>query len=200
MEKKTFRFIKNILLPIKSTIEVGPEGVLNKGKFVAWKDMKSCNYSITSINGAMNYIIHYTDQHDKFHQLNFIVAITGSKSKKAMFSEIYSMFHEGFSEHIILPRSEATTQAISRGQEVVLAGATISKKGVHVPRALKKKDQVFIPLEEIQIEHRDGSGGYDVQSASNPKDRGFFQYAQPESRELLATLEKLCPAQSRVYY
>ncbi len=199
MEKKTFRFVKNFLFPFKSTLEIGPEGVTDKGKFVAWKDMSSCAYSITSINGAMNYIIHYTDKDGKLHQLNYIVGLAGSKAKKAMFAEIYQLFHQGFSEHIILPKVEAALHELSRGREVRFAGATIASNGVTVPRVMKKKDKIFIPKEEIQIIHRDGSGGFDVQSASNPKDRGFFQYATQEARELLATLEQLHPEQAVIY-
>lgn len=199
MEKKTFRFVKNILFPFKSTVEIGPDGVTNKGKFTAWKDITACTYSITSVNGAMNYIIFYTDNHGKRHQLNYIVALTGSKSKKEMCAEIYQMFHEGFTTHLILPTVYKALHQLEQGMEVQLAGTTVTKKGITVPKGFIIKGPVFIPMEHILIEHRKGAGGFDVLSSANRKDHGFFPFESPEARELLALLEHLHPEQAMIY-
>jgi hypothetical protein len=161
--------------------------------------MESCTYSITSINKAMNYIIHYTDKSGKNYQLNYIVSIAGSKKKKAMFAEIYQMFHEGFSEHLIIPKAEESIRLLDRGTELNLAKAVINHEQITVPKVMKRKQTVSIPRDKVQIVHRDGSGGFDIQNVDNTKERGFFQYAMPEVRELLATLEKLYPENAEVY-
>ena len=126
-------------------------------------------------------------------------SIAGSKKKKATFSEIYHMFHEGVTTHHILPKSKQWADDIRNGKDITLAGATINKEGITVPKVMRKKQTVFIPWNEIEIEHRNGSGGFDVQRATNIKERGFFQYAGGESRYLLATLEQLFPEQAEVY-
>lgn len=147
----------------------------------------------------MNYIIHYTDKSGKTHRLNYIVTVIGSKKKKQMFMEIYQMFHEGLSKHVILPKAGKLAEDVKKGLEVELANATLNNQGITVAKPLKKKQSVFIPYNEIKLTHRDGSGGFDVQSSVNDKERGYFQFELPESRILLATLEKLFPEQAEVY-
>lgn len=200
MEKKTFKIIKNLLFPVKSTIEIGPEGILNKKKFVRWEDIDKFSYAINSINGAMNYIVGYTEKDGKGHAINFIVTLTGSKKKKAMFAEIYQMLHEGFTKHHIKPLSEKYFGEIQAGKEVNLAGTTLSKKGIQGKKGMLKKQDLFIPAEDIKLVHRDGSGGFDVASIQNPKEALFFTYqGGHDSRILLAILEKMKPEFAMLY-
>ena len=199
MEKKTFKIIKNMLFPVKTTIEMGPEGITYKGKFVAWNDIVDFSYSITSINRALNYQISYSDKNGKNYILHFMHSIAGSKKKKEIFAEIYGMFHEGVTNALILPNAKKWADDIRKGLEVTLAGAIITNKGITVPKPMRKKQTFFIPWDQIEIEHRDGSGGFDVKSNTMPKERGFFQYSIVGSRYLLATLEQLFPEQAKVY-
>ena len=89
---------------------------------------------------------------------------------------------------------------IQAGKEIEYKGATLSNKGIKGKKAMKK-EEIFIAAEDIQLMHRDGSGGFDVASKQNPnKDRLFIQYqGNPDARFLLATLEKMYPEQAYVY-
>lgn len=199
METKTFKIVKNMLFPIRSVIEIGSEGIANKGKFVAWENIKEFSCSITSVNRAMNYIIAYDDNYGKGYTLNFIVTIVGSKKKKAMFYEIFAMFHEGVITHHILPKSKQWFDKIEAGEEITLAGSNLSKKGIEVEIGMMRKEKVFIPYENIKIEHPNGIGGFRVVSSKNKKHFQHFLYPGTETRYLLAVLERMFPEQAQVY-
>lgn len=199
MEKKTFRIVKNILWPFKSTIEIGPDGISNNGKMIKWEDMTAFSCSITSINKAMNYIIACDQKEGKGIYLNFIVAITGSKKKKRKFAEIYDMAHEGFTKHLIMPKSQNMFDEIQAGKEITVAGAMVSKNSVVVTKGMMKKEKITIPLNEIELQHPSGTGGFRIASTQNKKDYQHFDYGGGESRYLLALLEKMLPEQAQLY-
>ena len=175
METKQFRFVKNMLWPVKTTIEVGPEG-------------------ITSINRAMNYVIAYDDKDGKGYTLNYIVSLFGSKKKKAMMAELYGMLHEGFTTHHIEPKARELVAKIRAGETVTLQGCEVSQQGVTIEKGLVKKERIAIPAADVELRSRPGSGGFDISSAKEPKSAMYIAFqGGVESRFLLAVLNQLYP-------
>src|SRR3990167_8638679 len=83
MDTKQFRFIKHMLWPFPTTIEVGPGGITNKGKCVPWQDIKGFTYTVNEINGAPNYIIAYEDKSGGGHTINYMITLLGSRKKRS---------------------------------------------------------------------------------------------------------------------
>lgn len=194
MEKKEFRFIKNILWPFPTTISVGPEGIAEKGKLVRWEDIKDFNYGVTEINGAMNYQIAYDEKNGKGHILNFIVSLLGSKKKKAMMRELYVMVHEGFTKHHVEPKAEEYLARIEAGETVTLAGCEVSKQGLKIQKGILKKEYFDVAAEDVRIVSRGGSGGFDISSVKDDKNAMYVPFqGGSESRYLLAVLNRLYP-------
>jgi hypothetical protein len=197
METKQFRFVKNMLWPVKTTIEVGPEGITNKNKMVRWQDIGVFSYGITSINRAMNYVIVYEEKQGKTHQLNYIVSLLGSKKRKAMMAELYAMLHEGFTAHLVEPKAQELVAQIRDGETVTLQGCEVSKQGVTIQKGMMKKEQVLIQARDVELSSRAGSGGFDIGSSRDSKCRMYIAFQHgTDSRYLLAVLNQLYPSQA----
>lgn len=200
MEKKTYSVVKNILLPIKSTIEIGPEGILNKKKFTKWEEIDTFSYSLKIVNGGRLYSITYNTKDNKRNQLHFTVSLTGSKKKKQLFEDIYNHFHIGFTDKVIYPKSEEIVKKIESGETVEIAKAKLSKNQITIRPGIMKKKSADINLTDLRISHVDGSGGFNVSSKTDDKSNALFLYEIPETRVLLATLERLVPSQAQIYF
>lgn len=197
METKQFRFVKNMLWPVKTTIEVGPGGIKHKNDLVPWQEIDAFSYGITSINRAMNYVVVYQDKQGKGHSLNYVVSLFGSKKKKSMMAELYGMLHEGFTTHHVAPKAQELVAKIRAGETIPLQGCQVSQQGVEIQKGLVKKEKIFIPAEDVQLGSRDGSGGFDIFSAKDRKSSMFIQFqGGAESRYLLAVLNQLYPSQA----
>ncbi len=201
MEKKEYKILKNILMPVKSVIEIGPEGIVNKGKKTNWEDITSFTNSLQIINKAHSYNITYTNKQNKTNRINFIVPITGKKKKKELFKEIYNHFQTGFAEKIVYPQSKELADSVINGETIEVAKAKLSKDNIVVRPGLMKKKELTIAFDDIRILHVDGTGGFHVGSKnSEQKGQELFMYDKPDTRLLLAVLERLKPDQAQVYF
>lgn len=195
MEKKIFKIIKNILIPIKTTIEIGPEGISYKGKFTKWENIVGFSCRLEIINGAKNYTIAYDDSSGKGYIINFIVSLMGSKKKKQMFAEIYEMALIGFEEHLVKPKVVGLLNEIELGKELELEKAQLSREGISITKGMMKKEKIFIPIEDVMLNYPEGTGGFRVISKKNSKDFQHFPYGGADSRYLLAILQNLVKEQ-----
>jgi len=194
MEQKNFRIVKNILLPIKTNITIDEDFIQIGKKKINWRDVKACSAHIMSVNRATNYIVAMDGINGEKVQLNIVHALTAKKKKKEDFADIYNSTIAQLEKYHILPKAAEIMKDIERGNEVTLAKAVFSNKGVEVLKGLVKKEKVFIPMEDINLEFVDGSGGFNLISKSNSKDRQFIQMANPDSRYILEIMSNFVEA------
>lgn len=199
MEQKTYRIVKNMLLPFKTTIIIDEDFLQVGKKKVNWKDVKACSCHVQSINGAMNYIVALDGVNGEKVQLNIVHNIAASKKKKDMFAEIYNTTVSQLEKHHIIPKAQDILKDIEKGNEVTLAKAVFSNKGVEILKGMMKKEKIFLPMEEVDIQFLDGSGGFDICSKNNRKTHQFIQLANPDSRYILEVMSKLVtPSEKKV--
>lgn len=187
METREFKFIKNILWPVPSTIIVSDEGIQNNKKFVKWEDIASANYHISVINGANNYIFNISDKDGKQHNLNFMVALTGKASKKKKMADLYDLLHNEIQERFTLPRANEILGKVSAGETVEIAKVSVAPEGVTIKKGMMKKEDLFLPWSNVRLAYVEG--GLRIESGENEKDFMFVQAGYPDARALYAVLE-----------
>lgn len=177
-----------MLLPFKTTIIIDEDFLQVGKKKINWKDVKACSCHIQSINGAMNYIVALDGVNGEKVQLNIVHNLAASKKKKEMFADIYNTTLSQLEKHHIIPRSQEILKEIERGDEVTLAKTVFSNKGVEILKGMMKKEKIFLPMEEVDIQFLDGSGEFDICSKNNRKTHQFIQLANPDSRYILEVM------------
>jgi len=188
METKEFKFIKNILWPVKSIVRIGDDGIFNKGHLVSWNSITDFSCHIMSINGSMNYTVRYKDAIGSNHVLAYGVAMTGKKKKKQMFAELYDMILEGFYQYKIKPDTEENLEKIKAGETVELDKTKVSAKGVTIMKGLIKKEPCFIAMEDLELSYPAGSGGMRIASKVNKKDAVLISFETQKARHIDALL------------
>ncbi len=191
MEQKTYSIIKNFLFPVKTKVVLDEDFIQMGKKKMNWKDVKSCSCHIMSVNKATNYIVTMEDVNRKKLQINIVHSLTAKKEKKEIFADIYDTTVEQLQKYHVQPRAQEALNNIQKGNEVTLAKAVISNKGVEILKGMVKKEKVFIPMEDAEIQFIDGSGGFNISSIENPKNRQFIQMSNPDARCILAVLGQL---------
>ena len=121
-------------------------------------------------------------------------ALTAKKDKKETFADIYYTTVAQLEKYHIHPRATEILNEMDRGGEVTLAKAVFTKQGVEVLKGLVKKEKVFIPMDDIDVQFVDGSGGFNLISKSNSKNRQFIEMAKPDSRYILAVMANFVKA------
>lgn len=194
IETKQFKFVRNLLWPFPSTIEISENGITNKKKPVRWEDVAEVSYGINVINGAMNYVLIYRDTGGKRFPISFVVPITGSKKKKALFAEIYAALATAFHAKVVVPRAQAELEKIQSGQTVELAKCKVSKSGIEIRKGMVKKTPVFVEWNDVTLAHIEGQGGVQIASLKERKDTMLVKYLNnPESRILEHVMGQLIP-------
>lgn len=127
-------------------------------------------------------------------QLNIVHALTAKKKKKEEFADIYYTTVSQLEKYHIHPRAAEILSELERGNKVTLAKAVFTKHGVEVLKGMVKKEKVFIPMEDVDVQFVDGSGGFQILSKSNPKKRQFIEMAKPDSRYILAVMANFVEA------
>ena len=188
MEQKNYKIVKNILWPVKTPITLDEDFIQMGKKKINWKDVKACSAHIMSVNKATNYIVSMDGVNGEKLSLNIVHALTAKKSKKETFADIYYTTIAQLEKYHIHPRATEILKDMERGNEVTLAKAVFSQKGVEILKGMMKKEKVFIPMEDIDVQFIDGSGGFNLCSKANPKNRQFIQMASPDSRYILAIM------------
>ncbi len=190
LETKTYKFVRNPLWPVKSTIEVSDAGISSKGNLVKWEDITEFSYLINVINGAPNYIYNYRDANGKKTIISMVALVTAKKAKKQMFEEIYHTIDQGFKEKVIAPRAKEIAAKISNGESVTLGKCILSIKGIEIRKGLVKKEPVLIPWEDVVVSPPQ-QGAYFISSAKDKKDSMSISYETSKDSRLLEGVLKL---------
>lgn len=200
METKTYKIVKNYLWPFPSTIEIGSDGILSKGKLISWNSIEGFSHHIIRENSGTIYSTVLVDHNKKYHNLAILAGDNATDEKKQLFAEIYSTIAKGLTEFVLVPKVKSNLKLLKSGRELILEKAVVTNKGIQVRKGMLKKETVFIPLDEIRIEHTEGAGGFKVFSSVKYKDAEFFSYEGGETRFLLATLEAQNEKLAEIYY
>ena len=193
METREFRFVKNMLWPVKTSVVVGPDGITRKDVTTRWPEITDFRYTVTSINRAMNYQIAWQDGNGKGHSLNYIVTVVGSRRKKQLCRDLYAMLREGFNNHHIAPQAKELDARIEGGESVPLGPVTVESDSLVVDQGRRGTQTIANADVRLTARH---SGGFHVGSADDEKRTTYVPLASAESRYLLAVLETRFPDQA----
>lgn len=191
MELKTYRIVKNMLLPLKTNIIIDDAFFQVGKKKIEWQNIKACSCYIQSVNRGMNYIIALDGVNKESVYLNIVHNIAASKSKKETFAEIYNLALEQIEIHHILPKANEYIKELERGNEVTIEKVRVSISQVEINVGLIKKEKVTLPMEDIELQFIDGSGGFGIGSKTNKKQFQHIIMAGSESRYLLQVMRHL---------
>ncbi|MEM7036373.1 MAG: hypothetical protein AAF570_05275 [Bacteroidota bacterium] len=187
LETRNYRFVRNILWPFKSSVEISDAGINNKGKMTRWEDISEFNHHIQVINGSPSYQINYRNAEGKNTMINFVVPITAKKAKKQLCKELYAHLAQGFHEKVTEPQSDQVLADIDAGKEITIAKCKMTKDGIEIRKGKIKKTSVYVAWNDLQIDNKVDRGlGIGCLSASNPSNKMIYHYHEVKNGRILA--------------